>query len=61
MTETNLTWPTSSWTAPSIASVVDQPQRASRSGEAKLLKEATDEATQLIDDELLDLLVGLDV
>ena len=39
----------------------DQSQRVSRAGEAKLLKEATDEARQLIDDELLDLLAGLDV
>jgi hypothetical protein len=39
----------------------DQPQRVSRAGEARLLNEATDEAIQLIDDELLDLLAGLDV
>jgi hypothetical protein len=48
-------------TVPTMPSAVHQPQRISRAGEAKLLKEATDEATQLIDDELLDLLAGLDV
>jgi uncharacterized delta-60 repeat protein len=46
---------------PSVPSTVDQPQPISRPGEAQLLKEATDEALQLIDDELLDLLAGLDV
>jgi hypothetical protein len=46
---------------PSVPSTVDQPQRISRPGDAKLLKEATDEANQLIDDELLDLLASLDV
>jgi hypothetical protein len=48
-------------TVPTMPSAADQPQRISRAGEAKLLKEATDEATQLIHDELLDLLAGLDV
>jgi subtilisin-like proprotein convertase family protein len=42
---------------PSTSPTADQPQRILRAGEAKLLKDATDEATQLIDDELLDLLI----
>jgi hypothetical protein len=46
---------------PVTPSTVYQPQRTSQAAEARLLDEATDQATQLIDDELLDLLAGLDV
>ena len=43
--------------APFAPSIADRSQQTARAADARLLDEATDEATQLIDDELLDLLV----
>jgi 3-oxoacid CoA-transferase subunit B len=44
-----------------VGRVVVIMDHTNKAGDAKLLKEVTDEATLLIDDELLDLLAGVDV